>query len=107
MNIAVVEIAGKQFKVRENDEFEVPKLGEAVGASLTFDRVLLVNDENKTKVGGPTVKSASVKATVLQHGKYDKIIVYKKKRRIGYKKKQGHRQDFTVIKVDEVVHNKT
>ena len=105
MNIAVVEIAGKQFQVRENDELEVPKLGEDVGTSLNFDRVLLINDENKTQVGGPTVGNASVKATVLQHGKHGRIIVYKKKRRKGYQKKRGHRQDFTIIKIDEVVNN--
>ncbi len=103
MSTAIVEIAGKQFQVQENDELEVPKLSEDIGVSVTFDRVLLVHDENKTVVGKPEVKSAKVKATVLQHGKYNKVIVYKNKRRKDYKKTRGHRQDFTVIKIDEVL----
>ncbi len=103
MSAAIVEIAGKQFQVRENDELEVPKLSEDIGVSVTFERVLLVHDENKTVVGQPEVKSAKVKATVLQHGKYKKVIVYKNKRRKDYKKTRGHRQDFTVIKIDEVL----
>ena len=103
MSTAIVEVAGKQFQVQENDELEVPKLSEDIGVSVTFDRVLLVHDENKTVVGKPEVKSAKVKATVLQHGKYNKVIVYKNKRRKDYKKTRGHRQDFTVIKIDEVL----
>ncbi len=103
MSTAIVEVAGKQFQVQENDELKVPKLSEDIGVSVTFDRVLLVHDENKTVVGKPEVKSAKVKATVLQHGKYNKVIVYKNKRRKDYKKTRGHRQDFTVIKIDEVL----
>lgn len=103
MNFAVVEIAGKQFEVQEDKEIEVPKLHNEVGESVVFDRVLLLHEDGKTKIGTPGVTNATVKATVLDHGKGKKVIVFKKKRRKDYKRTRGHRQDFTVIKIDSIL----
>jgi len=102
MNSAVVEIAGKQFIVLEQEELIVPKLESKEGESVVFDRVLLVNRSGETKVGTPTVDKASVTATVVKHGKAKKILVFKKKRRKDYKKTVGHRQDYSVIRVDAI-----
>ena len=101
---AIVTIAGQQFKVTEGQELFVHRLEAAEGDKLNFDEVLLVGGENSaTKLGTPVVKGASVGATVLQPlVKGDKVIVFKKKRRKGYKKKNGHRQHFTKIKVDSI-----
>lgn len=99
---AIVEIAGQQFKVEEGQEVFVHRLQAAEGDSLTFDQVLLVDNAGAVSVGQPTVSGASVGATVLEHLKGDKVIVFKKKRRKGYRKKNGHRQSFTKIKIDSV-----
>ena len=99
---AIVEIAGQQFKVEEGQEIFVHQLQAAEGDSLTFDQVLLVDNDGAVSVGKPIVSGASVGATVLEHLKGDKVIVFKKKRRKGYKKKNGHRQSFTKIKIDSV-----
>ena len=96
---AIVEIAGKQFKVAEGDRLYVPRLKAEVGDSVTFDRVLLTSGDGGVTVGAPTVGGASVSAEVLDHVKGDKIIVFKKKRRKGYKVKNGHRQPYTQIKI--------
>ncbi|WP_412067134.1 50S ribosomal protein L21 [Rubrivirga sp. IMCC43871] len=96
---AIVEIAGKQFKVSEGLRLYVPRLKGEVGDSLTFDRVLLVSGDDGVSIGAPTVDGASVPAEVLAHVKGDKIIVFKKKRRKGYKVKNGHRQPYTQIKI--------
>ena len=98
---AIVSIAGQQFKIKEGQELFVNHLGEEEGAQLTFNEVLLVGGESTT-VGTPLVKSASVQATVLGQQKGDKVIVFKKKRRKGYKVKNGHRQLFTKIKIDSI-----
>lgn len=103
MNFAVVDISGKQFQVQELDELEVPKLQQQVGDSVVFDNVLLLNDNGKIKVGTPTVIKARVKATIMQHGRSKKVIVFKKKRRKDYKRTKGHRQDFTVVKIDSIL----
>ncbi|MEM6286907.1 MAG: 50S ribosomal protein L21, partial [Bacteroidota bacterium] len=89
---AIVEIGGKQFKVAKDDRLYVPRLQAEVGDAVTFDRVLLVSGDDGVSVGTPTVEGASVTATVLDHVKGDKIIVFKKKRRKGYRVKNGHRQ---------------
>ncbi|KPK88007.1 50S ribosomal protein L21 [bacterium SM23_31] len=102
MSFAVVEIAGKQFQVREQEELEVPKLHNEVGESVVFDRVLLLSEDGETHVGMPTVEKAKVAASILQHGRYKKITVFKKKRRKDYKKTVGHRQDYSVIKIDSI-----
>ncbi len=99
---AIVEIAGQQFKVEEGQEVFVHHLEANEGDKVSFDKVLLVDRDGKTSVGSPTVKGVAVGATVLEHQKGDKVIVFKKKRRKGYKVKKGHRQQFTKIKVDSI-----
>ena len=99
---AIVEIAGKQYKVENEQELFVNKLSNESGDSLSFDKVLLVDNDGKAKIGKPTVKGASVSAKVLEHVKGDKVIVFKKKRRKGYQKRNGHRQDFTKIQIESI-----
>jgi len=99
---AVVNIAGQQFKVLENGKYYVPRLKAEPNAELTFDSVLLLGDENGTKVGSPTVQGATVQAKVLEHLKDEKVIVFKKKRRISYRRKRGHRQFLTRIEVTKI-----
>ncbi len=94
---AIVEIAGQQFKVEENMFIYTHRLEGNEGDELTFDKVLLVGDENQTQVGSPTVEGVSVKGKILSHLRGDKVIIFKKKRRKGYYKKQGHRQDLTKV----------
>ena len=97
---AIVEIAGKQFKVREGEALYVPRLQHGVDASVTFDRVLLVADGEEVHVGTPTVDGAAVTARVLAHVKGDKVLVFKKKRRKRYKVRRGHRQPYTRIRIE-------
>jgi large subunit ribosomal protein L21 len=99
---AVVEIAGKQFKVTGSDKIKVPKLDVEVGKTVKFDKVLLLEDDGTVKVGNPTVKGAAVEAKVLAHGKDEKVIVFKKKRRKGYRVKRGHRQGYTEIEITKI-----
>lgn len=98
---AIVTIAGQQFKVEEGQEIFVHQLEAGEGDQLTFDQVLLINNGGTTSVGTP-VLDAKVKATVLGNQKGDKVIVFKKKRRKGYRVKNGHRQQFTKIKIDSI-----
>ena len=98
---AIVEINGQQFKVTNNQEIFVHRLQNKEGDSVTFDKVLLVSDDKNTQIGSPTLK-ATVGATVLEHVKGDKVIVFKKKRRKGYRVKNGHRQYFTKLKIDSI-----
>ncbi|MEO1436613.1 MAG: 50S ribosomal protein L21 [Bacteroidota bacterium] len=100
---AIVRIAGQQFKVAKDQELFVHRLDAQEGDALAFDEVLLLDNEGQVTVGKPTVSSAKVEATVLEHAKGDKVIVFKKKRRKGYKVKNGHRQSFTKIKIDNIV----
>jgi large subunit ribosomal protein L21 len=100
--IAIVNIAGQQFKVSEGQEIFVHQLEAAAGASVTFDQVMLVENNGSVNVGTPVLASAKVKATVLGNQKGDKVIVFKKKRRKGYQKQNGHRQSFTKIKIDSI-----
>lgn len=99
---AVVTIGGHQFKVSEGDEIYVNRLAKNEGDKVTFDEVLLVEKDGNTTVGSPVIASASVAATILEHTKADKVIVFKKKRRKGYRKKNGHRQYISKIKVDAI-----
>ena len=96
---AIVNIAGQQFKVAKDQQLFVHRLQGDEGASIEFDNVLLAENGGKFTVGTPTVKGAKVSAKILSHLKGDKVIVFKKKRRKGYKKKQGHRQQFTKIEI--------
>jgi len=100
---AVFQTGGKQFRVEPGTRLRIPSLEVEPGDSVTFDNVLLAGDgEDKILVGTPTVEGASVTAEVIRHGRADKIIVFKRKRRKGYRKKQGHRQNFTEIRVEAV-----
>ncbi len=99
---AVVNIAGQQFIVRENQKYYVPKLKTEPNSEIIFDDVLLINNNDETKIGTPTVGNVKVHAKVLEHVKDDKIIVFKKKRRISYKRKKGHRQQLTKIEITKI-----
>ena len=99
---AIVDIAGQQFKVEQGKKFFVHHLHSEEGSSITFDKVLLTAQDDRVQVGAPYVEGALVKATVLEHLKGDKVIVFKKKRRKGYQKKNGHRQSLTQIHIDEI-----
>ena len=100
---AIVEIAGQQFKVEKDQKVFVHRLEGEEGAEISFDQVLLVDNDGKVKVGAPTVKDAKVSAKILAHVRGDKVLVFKKKRRKGYQKMSGHRQDLTQIQVEEIV----
>ena len=99
---AIVEIAGQQFKVQKDQQLFVHRLAADEGAELTFDKVMLVDNDGKVNVGAPVIEGASVKAKVLEHLKGDKVIVFKKKRRKGYKKKNGHRQYLSKIQIGSI-----
>ncbi|NCS87758.1 MAG: 50S ribosomal protein L21 [Ignavibacteria bacterium CG2_30_36_16] len=99
---AVVDILGQQFKVTENTKYFVPKLKEDVDSNVTFDHVILYENGKDVKIGTPVVDGIKVTAKVLEHTKDDKVIVFKKKRRIGYKKRNGHRQQLTRIEVTKI-----
>ncbi len=100
MMYAIVEIAGQQFKVEKDKKVYVHRLPQDEGASVNFDKVLLIDNEGAVTVGTPVVEGAKVKATVIKHLKGDKVIVFKKKRRKGYQKKNGHRQYLTQIQIE-------
>jgi len=100
---AIVEIAGQQFKVTKNQKVFVHRLATDTGNKVTFDKVMLVDDNGNIQVGAPAIDGASVEATVLDHLKGDKVIVFKKKRRKGYKKKNGHRQALTQIQIESIL----
>jgi large subunit ribosomal protein L21 len=100
--IAVVDILGQQFKVTENTKYYVPRLRHEPESEVTFDQVLLLSDGKDTKVGSPLVKGAKVTAKVLEHTKDGKVLVFKKKRRKGYQKLNGHRQQLTRIEVTKI-----
>jgi len=99
---AIVEIAGQQFKVEKDQTVYVHRLQEEVGSSITIDRVLLTDNDGKVTIGAPVIEGASVKAKVEEHLKGDKVIVFKKKRRKGYKLKKGHRQYLTKLTVESI-----
>ncbi len=99
---AIVEIAGHQFKIEKDQKLFVNRMENEEGSELEFDQVLLLADEDNFKVGTPVVEGAVVKAKVLEHVKADKIKVFKKKRRKGYQKMNGHRQPMTQIQIEEI-----
>lgn len=100
---AIVEIAGQQFKAEAGKRLYVHRLEAERGSVVEFEKVLLLDNEGNVKVGAPTVEGAKVVCEVLSHVKGDKVIIFKKKRRKGYKKCNGHRQFFTELKINEVV----
>jgi large subunit ribosomal protein L21 len=99
---AILETGSKQYRVAAGDKLEIERLSTEAGQPVTFDRVLLVNNDGKVTVGAPTVANASVVADVLEHKRGDKVIIYKMKRRKGYHKKQGHRQERTVVQIKSI-----
>ena len=100
---AIVEIAGQQFKVAKDQKLFVHRLQDKEGSKVSFDKVYLLDDGKKVTVGAPAISGAAVEAKVVGHLKGDKVIVFKKKRRKGYKKKNGHRQYLTSIKIDSII----
>lgn len=100
---AVIETGGKQYKVQEGDTVFVEKLDTEEGEQVDLSRVLLISKEDDLVVGKPFVENAKVEATVLEQGKGKKVIVYKYKAKKNYKRKQGHRQPYTKLKIDKIV----
>ena len=99
---AIINISGKQYKATSGSRLRVPKQNGETGARLVFDKVLLINDGKSTNVGEPILNGASVTGTIIEHGRDKKILVYKKKRRKGYQRKNGHRQWYTEIQFDTI-----
>ena len=100
---AVIVTGGKQYKVAVNDLLKIEKLTVDEGQSITFDQVLMISDHETVQIGTPVLTAAKVVATVVAHGRHRKIQVLKFKRRKNYLKRQGHRQDFTQIKVTDII----
>ena len=99
---AIVEIGGKQLKVEKGQTFIVNRLEKEPGKKMSFDNVLLIEDKGKTSIGNPSLENASVSASIIDHLKGDKVIVFKKKRRKGYKVKNGHRQYLTQLTIGAI-----
>ena len=100
---AIVEIAGQQFKVEKDQQIFVHRLDNKDGTKVEFDKVLLIDNKGKVNVGAPAISGAKVIAKVLGHVKGDKVVVFKKKRRKGYRVKNGHRQSFTQIEIQNIL----
>ena len=99
---AIVEIAGTQVKVEKDKYYYTPLLEGKDGDKVEFDNVLLVDNDGKVKVGAPSIKGSKVTGKILGHQKSDKVVVFKKKRRKGYKVKNGHRQQFTKVLIEDI-----
>jgi large subunit ribosomal protein L21 len=100
---AVIKTGGKQYRVESGAQLRVESLAADVGAAVSFDEVLLVGAGDAVKVGAPLVSGAKVKATVVAHGRGEKVKIFKMRRRKHYQKTQGHRQDFTEVRIDDIV----
>ena len=100
---AIVEIAGQQFKIEKDQQIFVHRLDNKEGSKVEFDKVMFIENDGKFNVGAPVISGAKVTAKVLGHMKGDKVIVFKKKRRKGYKVKNGHRQSFTKLQIESIV----
>jgi large subunit ribosomal protein L21 len=99
---AVIQTGGKQYRVNQGDVIKVEKLAADVGSKVDFDQVLLVGEGSDVKVGSPVVNGAKVSGTVVEQDRHRKIVVFKMKRRKGYRRKQGHRQDYTGIRIEKI-----
>jgi len=99
---AIVDIAGKQFKVAKDQYIYAPKMDGDAGAAVTFDKVLLVENDGKIDIGAPAISGLKVSGKILEHVKGNKVIIFKKKRRKGYAVKNGHRQQFTKIQIESI-----
>ena len=98
----IVNIAGQQFKVQKDQQVIVHRLAEDAGKSVEFKEVVLADNDGKLKIGANALKGASVKAKIVEHLRGDKVIIFKKKRRKGYQKQTGHRQDYTRIQIESI-----
>tara|TARA_A100001011_G_scaffold396017_1_gene492724 strand:+ start:444 stop:824 length:381 start_codon:yes stop_codon:yes gene_type:complete len=105
--IAILNIGGKQLKIEKNNEFYIDKISGKEGDKLTFDQVALIEDKKGVKIGNPNIPGAKVNASIVEQKKDRKIIVFKKKRRKGYRLKNGHRQMLTKIKIESISISKT
>ena len=99
---AIVDIAGKQYKVSEGNKLKVATISQEVGSTINFGTVLLTDSGETVNVGTPFIKGSNVSAKVIEHGRDRKILVYKKKRRKGYQRKNGHRQGFTLLEIKNI-----
>ena len=99
---AIVDIAGQQFKVEKDALIKTQKVDHKVGSTVEFDKVLLLSGDKEQKIGSPYVDGAKIQAKVVEHGRDKKVIVFKKKRRKGYRVKNGHRQSYTVVKIESI-----
>lgn len=100
--LAIVNISGKQYRVSEGDKIKIASLETEVGKKVTFDTVLFTDNGKEFTIGTPIIKDASVSAKVLEHGRDRKILIYKKKRRKGYQRKNGHRQAYSLVQIDKI-----
>ncbi len=100
---AVIKTGGKQYKVAAGDKLKVEKLVGDVGSTVVLDKVLLITDGDNTTIGAPIIVGAKVSATVVSHGRADKVMIFKFRRRKHYRKTQGHRQSFTEIQIGEIL----
>jgi len=99
---AVIKTGGKQYKVAAGEKLKIEKLAGEVGSKVVIDKVLMINDGDNTTIGAPLIAGATVNATVLSHGRADKVMIFKFRRRKHYRKTQGHRQSFTEILINDV-----
>jgi large subunit ribosomal protein L21 len=99
---AVIKSGGKQYKVAAGEKLKIEQITTQVGEKITLDQVLMVSQGDKVSVGAPLVNGAVVSATVLGHGRADKVKIFKMRRRKHYQKRQGHRQNFTEVMIDEI-----
>ena len=99
---AIIDIAGKQFKVAKDQYIYAPKLDGEAGSAVSFDNVLLLDNEGTIDIGAPTLKGIKVSGKILEHVKSNKVIIFKKKRRKGYQVKNGHRQQFTKVQIENI-----
>jgi large subunit ribosomal protein L21 len=99
---AIISTGGKQYKVSEGETIRVEKINGEVGAPVSFDRVLMFSDDEMVKVGQPTLANVAVTGHIVEQGKAKKVIVFKQKRRKRYRRKQGHRQQYTALRIDNI-----
>lgn len=100
---ALIHAGGKQYRVSSGEKLRIELLAALVGESVSFDQVLALGQGDSLRVGAPYVDGASVKGTVLGHGRGDKVLVFKMRRRKGYRRTQGHRQSYTEVRIDDIV----
>jgi large subunit ribosomal protein L21 len=99
---AVIQTGGKQYRVAPGDELSVERLSGEVGESVTFSRVLMSSDGDKIRIGQPYLEDSKVVGRITRQGKHRKVVVFKFKRRKGYRRKRGHRQEFTLVKIENI-----